>query len=128
MSSIETTKPNAKESLLHHLKNHLLNHKTSTIYDILRPIYYCSLPFGMTQFHIRAEKFKNCIWIIFWNSIIVVVAATLALIALTSRVYDGKVGAMYTITDVAVGWVSSINIAVIILFGCFFKKRVSVHV
>lgn len=80
---------------------------------------------GLTQFDVRGKKFKPCNWIIVWNSAIVLVCTIPALFALTSRMLTGKATAMYTIMDVALGWVSFVNVGVIVIFGCIFKNKVN---
>lgn len=107
------------------LKHKIFDQNTLTVYDVLRPVFYCSLPFGMTQFDVLVEKkFKNLPWIMIWNGGIVAVASVLAVIALTSRTFESSVGIIYNITDVAQAWVSVINIDIIIIFGWIFKNKV----
>lgn len=118
------TTPQTKKFSL--FKNYLLNDKSSTVYDILRPVYYCSLPAGMAQFNVKGAKFTNCVWILLWNGVIVIFCETFGLFTLTTRVYRGRVGAMYTIADLAQGWVCTINVAIVVVFGGVFKNTVSV--
>lgn len=112
-------------SIFSQFKHYLLNNRSTNVYDILRPLYYTSFLMGLTQFDVRRKKFRSCIWLILWNSAIMVVSTAAALIALTSRVFTGKADAMYTIMDVALGWVSFANIDVMIIFGCVFKNTVN---
>lgn len=122
MGTFETT----KTALISKLKDILLHKKCSTVYDIVRPIFYCSLPFGMTQFDILTEKkFKDLLWIMLWNGAVIIVTSVLAVIALTSRTFEINVGIIYNITDVASAWVSVINNDVIIVFGFIFKNKVN---
>lgn len=111
--------------ILSQFKHNLSNNHAINVYDILRPLYYTSFLMGLTQFDVRRKKFRSCIWLILWNCAIMVVSTAAALIALTSRVFTGKADAMYTIMDVALGWVSFANIDVMIIFGCVFKNRVN---
>lgn len=121
MTTVHTTK-------LSLFKNYLFRNKPSTVYDILRPVYYCSLLTGMAQFNVKGEKFTSCIWILLWNGIIVIFCETFGLLTLTTRVFRGRVGAMYTIADLAQGWVCTINVAIVVIFGGIFKNTVSVFI
>lgn len=116
----------SKTTFISKLKDILLHKKCSTVYDIVRPIFYCSLPFGMTQFDVLTEKkFKDFLWITVWNGVVIIVTTVLAIIALTSRTFEINVGIIYNITDVASAWVSVINNDVIIVFGFIFRNKVN---
>lgn len=116
------------ETVLSQFNNRSLNKTTTTttttIYDILRPVYYCCLPIGLTQFNVNERKFKNCVWIIFWNSLIVISCTIFGLMVLTAEVCIGSVTAMYNVTTVVLGWVSTVNVNVVVMFGCIFRKKV----
>lgn len=105
--------------------NCFLNHRVSTIYDIFRPVFYCCVPFGMTAFNVRKDRFKNCKWIVVWNSVVAFMYTVLTLAELTSKITEGNVGAMYNIVNFATGWICVINSDFIIIFGCVFRKKVT---
>lgn len=105
------------------LKSLVMNHNASTVYDILRPIFYCSIPFGLTQFNIRKAKFKNCTLLLLYNSVVIIVSTSVALIALNSRLHGDRIS-MHDIADSVLGWSATINIEVIIIFGCIFRTKV----
>lgn len=126
MVTFETTKT-AFISKLTRLKDQLFNKNSSSVYDMLRPVFYCSLLFGMTQFDVRKKKFEEFPWILLWNGAIVAVTTCLAVIAIISREFESSIGIIYNITDVSLAWVSVINNVIIIIFGCIFKNKVNAY-
>lgn len=95
-----------------------------TVYDILRPIYYCSFPIGFTQFNIKEKRFTSSIWILVWNFVFLIASTSPGIFTLITRGFRGRATAMYTITDLMQGWVNTINVIIIIIFGCIFKNKV----
>lgn len=97
-----------------------------TVYDILRPVYYCCFPIGLLPFSINEKKFKSCTWILFWNTIIFITFVALGLWWLLFRMNQkGALLFMYMVAYVVRGWLSIINITIIIIFGSIYKNRVS---
>lgn len=102
------------------------NQKTSTVYDVLRPIFYCSILFGITPFNVTVKKFRNCVWLVLWNGLIFISSTILALIALNTREIKRKV-TMHDIANIVLGWAGTINNEIVIVFGFISKNKVNLY-
>lgn len=94
------------------------------LYDILRPVFFCSFSCGMTPFSIRGRKYRESKLALMWSATVLIICGVLTAVAMATRSFVHNKILIYSITDFMQAWLSVINVVSIIVCGCFHRKKV----
>lgn len=107
-------------------KSFLLDYvSAASVYDILRPIYYCSFVPGMTAFDVKSEEFKCSRLSLIWNIIVaILVGAAATNIPQFSQAGILSTSIVYNMLEVAKNWGLVMTIEIIVILAGVFGNKV----
>lgn len=95
-----------------------------TLYDAFKPIYYFSMPFGLTPFWLRSKVIKTNSLITLWNIVLATSTGIISFMAISDR--DFKVqGVIFEVTDFMQAWLCSTNMVVTMVLSSAYRNKAS---
>lgn len=97
---------------------------TTNFYDVLKPMYYCSMVVSLTPFKISSEGVKNSTLAVLWCIVFTGVCGSISFIVRTELKLQGN-GFVLEITDFVQVWLGLINLIVTGILSCTYKNQVN---
>lgn len=96
---------------------------TTNFYDVLKPMYYCSMIVSLTPFKIDSNGAKKNIFAILWCIVFTSICGSISFIVRTELKLQEN-GFVFEITDFIQVWLGLINLIATAILSCIYRNKV----